>query len=511
MDTPEAIERAYGPQLRRLIDEGVDALLFETFDSLPDALRLVEFARAIPGCPLIILHMSLRQDSATGAWNTDPAEFVGAAARAGVAVAGVNCCAPWEAQAFIEAVRNMPEVRSGAILLSAMPNAGGFERIGHRYMSRVNPEFMGRLARTLADEGARLIGGCCEVHPGHIREMAGYLRSRSAGVTSVKGPVAELAPAGPEEKRGNGIFSERLFNGEFAVSVEMLPPRGTGPKQLEEKAQVIAGIVRDGLAHAVDVTDGSRGIPLMPPGDFIQAVREKLGWDASTGDGLELIPHFTSRDLNLMGIQSRLIGYYARRIHNVLFVTGDPPKMSPTYPRSTAVFDVDSVRMVELVHSHMNAGIDFGGQPLGRFAKPGTRFTIGTGFEPEALDIESELAKLERKVDAGADYVMTQPVFRWDALDALDPFRSRTRVLVGVMVLTGFAHAQRIAQVPGVHIAPEVFDRFARYESQEDQLKAGIELAASQVMRVRKEGWSGLYLMSAATPLLLPDVLRAAV
>ena len=129
----------------------------------------------------------------------------------------------------------------------------------------------------------------------------------------------------------------------------------------------------------------------MPPADFISVLRERLGWEAESGDALELIPYFTTRDLNLMGLQSRLIGLHTMRINNVLFITGDPPKMAPDYPRSTAVFDLDSVAMVCYAHSFLNAGVDFGGQSLGRQKDPRTHFTIGSGFEPEAVNLEREV------------------------------------------------------------------------------------------------------------------------
>lgn len=513
----ESVETTYDSQLRALIaagpgpSNGVDALLFETFESLERAIAVVRFAASIENCPPIILHMSLRQGRRDGTWNIDPAEYVARAAEAGASVVGVNCCAPWEAEAFVRLAKELPQVKSGAVMLSAMPNAGGFERIGHRFMSRVNPEFMGRSARTLSDDGARLIGGCCEVFGDHIREMSSFLRSRKAGALREVSAGAGREPVGPERKSSNGPFSRKLFAGEFVVSVEMLPPRGTGPKQLATKAELVRSLAEGGLADAVDVTDGSRGIPLMPPGDFIQAIKE-LSADSEPGAEnvarrIEFIPHFTARDLNLMAVQSRLIGYYTRNIHNVLFITGDPPKMSPTYPRSTAVFDVDSTRMIELANRSLNAGVDFGGQLLGRQPQPETHFTIGTGFEPESLDAAGELAKLERKLAAGADYVMTQPAFNRDSLDQLDEVRKRSRIIVGVMVLTSLAHAERFAQVPGVRVPQEVFDRFAKFDSEDDQRKSGLELAISQAKLAQDEGWAGLYLMSPASPQAVPEVL----
>jgi homocysteine S-methyltransferase len=246
----------------------------------------------------------------------------------------------------------------------------------------------------------------------------------------------------------------------------------------------------------VDITDGSRGIPLMPPGDFIHLARGRLNW---TADRLELIPHFTGRDLNLMGIQSRLIGYHANRIHNVLFITGDPPKMSPTYPRSTAVFDLDSIAMIRLAHTCLNAGVDFGGAPLGKQADPRTHFTIGTGCEPEAADRKRELERLRQKIDHGADYIMTQPAFHHEPLAALESLRARCPILVGVMMLSSFAQAQRLAQVPGVVVPDAILQRLGAHTDPADQAKVGQDLVIEQVRWVAREGWSGIYLISPGT------------
>lgn len=502
---------AYAGQMGVLAAEGVDAFLLETFQSVDQARPALEAARGVPSGPAVVLHLALQQRAAPSGWPEDPGRFVAEAAALGVKVAGVNCCAPWDAAAFADAVKDAPEVREGRVLISAMPNAGGFERIGQRFLSRVNPEFMGRLARTLAEKDVRLIGGCCEVHPPHIAEMRNYLQpSRAGGPAGASVSVHGRTPAGPLQKKANGPFSRKLFNGEFAVSVEVLPPRGTGPRVIEEKVEFVRSLAGSGLADAIDLTDGSRGIPLVPPGDFAGVIRERLGWTPETGDRLEIIPHFSTRDLNAMGMQSRLMGYHSRRIHNVLFITGDPPKMSPTYPRSTAVFDLDSVGMVRYTHSFLNAGLDFGGQPLGRQPDPRTHFTVGSGTEPEAVNVAREREKLQRKIDAGADYIFTQPVFRFEALDALRREKVQTPVLVGVMVLTGVEHAQRFAQVPGVVVPQGVFDRLGRYERPEDQAKAGVELAVEQVSWVRRNGWAGLYLMSPASHEPVIEVLRAA-
>jgi len=509
-DGDASLAGIYAEQLRALVDAGVDALLLETFRSV-DLLRgvLAQVAELDAGVP-VIAQMALNRDS--GDWNVTPQEFIAAAAGAGAHVVGINCCPPWDAEAFVAAAADTAPVADGGLLISVMPNVGGFQHIGNRSMTRVNPEFMGRLARTMSERGARLLGGCCEIHPSHVWEMNNYLRSRGAGgvhtSVTVKLPE-ERQPAGADMKRGNGSFSRKIMDGEFAVSVEMLPPRGTAPKLLKAKVDFVRDVAASGLTDALDITDGSRGIPLMPPGDFIQLVREALGWTAQTGDALELIPHFTARDLNVMGVQARLVGYWANRIHNAIFITGDPPKMAPTYPPSTAVFDLDSVDMIRLAHKHLNAGVDFGGQPLGKHRDPRTRFTIGTGFEPEALDASRELDKLQRKLDAGADYVMTQPAFRWEPLQVLEPFRGRVPILVGVLVLRGLEHALRMRDVPGVVIPDVVVERLGASDEVEDQTRIGQEIAAEQIHHIRSEGWSGLYLMSPASHRPVVDVLRS--
>jgi homocysteine S-methyltransferase len=507
LTTAEQVAGAYGAQLDALA--GADALLLETFHSQTQLELLLELIRVRPGSPPVIAEMTLR--AAGEGLEPEPVAFVARMAALGVPVAGVNCCAPWDASAFVDAVRDCDAVRSGALLLSVMPNAGGFQRIGSRLMTTVNPEAAGKLARSLADRGVRLVGGCCEMHPPHIGEMHNYLQSRGGARIATSEPTSSsaLTPIGDAEKRRNGRLSRKLKDGEFVVSIEALPPRGTDAKVINRKIDFIGELAASGLVDAVDFTDGSRGIPLIPPGDFIHLVRERLGWTEATGDAMELIPHFTGRDLNVMGIQGRLVGHHANRIHNVLFVTGDPPKMSPTYPRSTAVFDLDSVAMIRLTHGCLNAGVDFGGVPLGKHADPRTHFTIGSGVELEAHDLKRELGRLQMKIDAGVDYIMTQPAFRPEPLAALEPFRGKVSCLIGVMVLTSFEHAQRMAHVPGVVVPDATLARFAALPQVADQTKLGQEMAAEQIRALVREGWAGVYLMSTALGAGTVEVLRS--
>ncbi len=403
----------YREQIETLAAAGADALLLETFHSLPQLELLIGLIRSLPGMPPVIAEMTLHSAQAGQALEPDPVTFINRMAALGVAVAGVNCCAPWDASAFVDAVKDTAPIRAGAMQLVVMPNAGGFQRIGNRLMTSVNPEFAGKMAReSVRSRRAavrRLLRNASAAHPGDAQLPAipqGGCDGRFASRSS-----ATLPPVGDAEKRLNGGFSRKLKEGKFVVSIEALPPRGTDEKIIRNKVDFIARLAACGLVDAVDITDGSRGIPLISPGDFIHLIRERLNWTAATGDPLELIPHFTGRDLNVMGVQSRLVGYHANRIHNVLFITGDPPKMSPTYPRSAAVFDLDSIAMIRLTHSCLNAGVDFGGVPLGKQPDPRTHFTLGAGVEPEAQDMPRELARLQQKIDNGVDYIMTQPAF----------------------------------------------------------------------------------------------------
>jgi homocysteine S-methyltransferase len=328
------------------------------------------------------------------------------------------------------------------------------------------------------------------------------VQSKDIDETQISGPI------GPELKRGNGAFSRKVIDGEFAVTVEVVPPRNTRTKALNSKIEFIRSLADSGLSDAVDLTDGSRGLPLAPPADFIYAIRSRLQWDSNGGDLVELIPHFTGRDLNTIALQARLLGYYINRINNIIILTGDPPSERPGYPAATAVFDLDSVALIRYTHHNMNAGLDFGGKRLGPIPDSRTHFTIGASFAPDTFDMDRENAKLDAKIDAGTDYVLTQPLFREKPLEVVLQAQRNIPVIVGVMILSGAEHAQRIGQVPGINVPEEMISKLASYETPADQSKAAWELAGDQIRHIRKAGISGVYLMSPATHDPIIDVLR---
>ena len=503
-ESPEEIRALYTPQILALVESGIDAILLETFSSREHVRTMLEVINQLEDPPPVIVQMSLRKNN-NGIWNHDPTEFVEETARLGASVVGVNCCAPSDASSFLEVIRKIEGVVKNEIQISLMPNGGDFQRIGHRYLTGVNPESLGKFARESVLAGARIIGGCCDVHPKHIHEMHNYLRASKTSTLFIKQPSDSQTKASSNSQRSeNGIFSKKILNNEFAVSVEMLPSRGTGG--IKSRLNFINSLVESRLADAIDLTDGSRGVSLMAPTDFIQVIRRKLNWNHK--DHIELIPHFTMRDLNSLAIQSRLVGMWANDVHNVLLISGDPPKMAPTYPRSSAVFDLDSVAVINYVKNNLNRGIDFGGQRLGAQKNPQTKFTVGSGFEPEALNMQSEFEKLQRKIDAGVDYIMTQPSFKNTFPRSMHKFRSQSSFLVGVMILNGLEHAKRMAAVPGVVIPDNVFSKITSFEKIEDQKKVGADIASEQIRWARKEGWAGIYLMSPASHKYIISVLR---
>ncbi len=293
----------YSPQLTALHAEEVDAIILETFASSQQAFEVTRLSKEIAPDTAVVVQLSL--DEAANTASTFPAasELVAVAVEKGADVLGVNCSSPWDVESFIDEATQTETVQTGKLLLSAMPNAGGFRRIGQRFMNHVNPEFMGRTARDYMGKGVRLIGGCREVHPAHVREMAGYIKSVGGLDTPGSRPVASATSrVGPDEKRLNGQFSRKVIDGEFVVSVELLPPRGTAILGTQEKIAFIGEVGASGLVDAVDVTDSSRGIPLMPPGDFISLTRSSLQISGDNTDPVELIPHFSTRDVNTMGL-----------------------------------------------------------------------------------------------------------------------------------------------------------------------------------------------------------------
>ncbi|HEX5580498.1 MAG TPA: bifunctional homocysteine S-methyltransferase/methylenetetrahydrofolate reductase, partial [Gemmatimonadaceae bacterium] len=406
--------------------------------------------------------------------------------RFGADVVGLNCSVG--PQAILDAIEQMTHATSRK--LSAQPNAGMPRDVGGRSMYMASPEYMASYARHLVQGGARIVGGCCGTTPEHVKAMVAGVRplapratrtgtqgSRDAGTpgsvaTSLHASGAAPAPAEPVPLAERSRWGAKLAAGEFVASVEIVPPRGVDASRLLEDAARL----RDAGVDAVNVPDGPRAQSRMGAIATSLLLEQKVG--------IEAVTHYCCRDRNLLGMLSDLLGASALGLRNLLLITGDPPKMGP-YPDATAVFDIDAIGLTNLARN-LNQGLDPGGNSIG---EP-TRFVIGVGVNPAAVDPAHELRRFEWKVEAGAEYAITQPVFDVAQLERF--LRSiehvRIPVVAGIWPLVSARNAEFLAnEVPGVTVPDEILERMRRASarSREHAVAEGIAIARGMLEQVR--------------------------
>jgi homocysteine S-methyltransferase len=463
----EATE-AFARQAQGLLNGGVDGFILETFSDLGELQAAYQAVRRVSDLP-IIAQMTVGIDGKTY-YGTDPTTFGPELQTLGADVVGVNCSVG--PHGVLEAIEKLAKVTS--VPLSAQPNAGLPREIEDRKIYMASPEYMAEYARRIVEAGARFVGGCCGTTPDHIKAIVGFVQSVSPRHESR--PVAEPAHASTLDARPLAQRSRlggKLARGEFVTTVEIVPPKGADPKPMFDQVRQLKAAGVD----AVNVPDGPRAQSRMGAllsGLLIQ--REV---------GVEAVVHYACRDRNLLGMLSDLLGAAASDLHNLLIVTGDPPKMGP-YPDATAVFDIDSIGLTNLV-ARLNHGLDPGGNPLGGQ----TSFVIGVGVNPAAPDPERELKRFAWKVDAGAEFAMTQPVFD---LDQLDRFLKRVEsfripIIAGIWPLVSLRNAEFLAnEVPGVTVPQAVLDRMrvASARGKEEALAEGVKIAKEMLAAVRE-------------------------
>ena len=462
----EEARAAFARQAAGLLAGGVDGFLLETFSDVEELRAAVDAIHGISDLP-IIAQMTVGEDGRTQ-YGTAPSAFGPAIAAMGVDVIGVNCSVG--PHGVLEAIEHLARVVT--LPLSAMPNAGLPRDVEGRKMYMASPEYMATYARRMVEAGARIVGGCCGTTPEHIKAIVGFVQSaapRHAHVT-VAPAAAQGVPAVPLAERSR--LGAKLAAGEFVTTVEIVPPKGVDPAPMY--AQVRA--LKEAGVDAVNVPDGPRAQSRM--GALLSGIlieREV---------GLEAVVHYACRDRNLLGMLSDLLGAAAAGLRNLLIITGDPPKMGP-YPDATAVFDIDAIGLTNLV-SRLNHGLDPGGNAIGA----PTRFVIGVGANPTAPDFEREMSRLAWKVDAGAEYAVTQPVFD---LDQLDRFLDRAAVhkipiVAGIWPLVSLRNAEFLAnEVPGVSVPLAVLERMrvASAQGREAGLAEGVQIAREMLAAVR--------------------------
>jgi homocysteine S-methyltransferase len=458
MSVAEARE-AFARQVSGLLTGGVDGFILETFSDVAELGAAVSAVRGLSDLP-VIAQMTVGIDGKTH-YGTDPVIFGPELAAMGVDVVGVNCSVG--PHGVLEAVEKLARVVS--LPISAQPNAGLPREVDDRKMYMASPEYMADYARRMVEAGARFVGGCCGTTPDHIRAIVGFVQSvspRHVHTVAAAAPSAQACEPVPLANRSH--LGCKLAEGRFVTTVEIVPPKGVDPAPMFEQARQLKAAGVD----AVNVPDGPRAQSRM--GALLSALM------IQREVGLEAVVHYACRDRNLLGMLSDLLGAAAAGIRNLLIVTGDPPKMGP-YPEATAVFDIDSIGLANLV-SRLNRGLDPGGNPIGQ----PTRFVIGVGVNPAAPDFEREIKRFAWKVEAGAEWAITQPVFD---LGQLDRFLKRVEsfripIVAGIWPLVSLRNAEFLAnEVPGVTVPDEILERMrqASARGKDAALAEGVGIA----------------------------------
>ena len=476
---PTSLEEArvaFREQLQALKEGGCDVFILETFADLHEIEQAILAAREVdPNIP-VIAQMTIGSDCHTP-YGLSAEDLAQALDALGADVIGLNCSVG--PQIILDAIEKMsPKTRRK---LSAQPNAGMPRDVSGRSMYMASPEYMATYAHHLVQAGARIVGGCCGTTPEHIAAMVEGVRPLSPRQPRV--PMKErrrIHPDLPPENPGvepvplveRSKWGGKIARGDFVTSVEIVPPRGVdASKMLRDTAAL-----RDAGVDAVNVPDGPRAQSRMGALLCSILIEQQVG--------IETVIHYCCRDRNLLGMLSDLLGASAVGLRNLLLITGDPPKMGP-YPNATAVFDIDAIGLTNLV-SNLNHGLDPGGNPIGQ----PTRFTVGVGVNPAAIDPGQELKRFEWKVEAGAEYAITQPVFDVNQLEKFLGTIEHVRIpiVAGIWPLVSHRNAEFLAnEVPGVVVPPQIIERMriASAKSKEHGVAEGIAIAREMLQRVR--------------------------
>jgi homocysteine S-methyltransferase len=469
-------EQAYREQAEGLLEGGVDLFLLETMPSLDQARAALAAVRSLTADVPAAVSLTFNEEGNT-IHGDAPEEAVRALEALGVPMIGANCSQG--PQAMLETLQRMAAVARSA-KLSAMPNAGSAARVEGRYVYLCTPEYMATWGRRFVEVGATVVGGCCGTTPAHIRDLVRSVRMFRPARAEVKAappPRPREAP-NPLPREQKSPLARQLRR-KFVVSVELDPPRGADPGALVDRAQ----FCRENEVDAINVADGPRASARMSAQALCILLQERVGIDT--------ILHYTCRDRNLLGIQSDLLGAHALGLRNILAITGDPPKLGD-YPDATAVYDVDSIGLIRIM-DHLNHGCDLAGNLIG----PALGIHVGCGADPGKPDVEKEVRRLEQKVAAGAEYVMTQPVYDPKTLERFFAMIRHLDVplLVGILPLYSHRNAEFLHnEVPGMSIPGDIRERMRRAGSGEKAQAEGVAIAREATLAAREIG-HGVYVM----------------
>ena len=457
---------AFAEQIGALAEAGVDLLILETMPALNEAREALAAAReAAPNLP--VLAMVTVDDDSNCLDGSSPAQAAALLTEWGASAVGVNCSTgPSTALTAIEAMHG-----ATSLPLVAMPNAGLPRAVEGRNIYLCSPEYMAEFTRKAIAAGVQVVGGCCGTTPNHIRAMRSAMRALDAQarveVTGERPALNTETPPAPLGERSR--IGSLIEQGSFITLVEIVPPRGISCVHEIEGARILTQLG----VHAINVPDSPRASARMSAQSLCIQIQQHTG--------IETILHYTCRDRNLLSIQSDLLGASSIGLHNILCLTGDPPKLG-NYPDATAVFDVDSIGLVNIVR-RLNYVLDVGANAIGA----STNFTIGVAANPGVPDIEQELRRFFYKVEAGAEYAITQPVFD---LRLLESFLERIEghripVIAGIWPLTSLRNAEFMKNDLRVSMPEEIMLRMAQTSSPDAARREGILIAQEMLEAVR--------------------------
>jgi methionine synthase / methylenetetrahydrofolate reductase (NADH) len=433
---PDEIIDVFHEQALALEERGVDFFILETFSYVDELMLAIDAIRSFSGLP-IVAQLTYSEEGTTYG-DVNPFLAATMLKDKNVQVIGANCTLG--PQSLLPILRELTGVNG--VCVSGMPNAGFPKKEGDRIVyPKSSPEYFALFAREAAEAGVRILGGCCGTTPAHIRAMADQVKALKPGhahhattVITAKQPTVPVQQKEPESK-----FWKKLQKKEFAVCVEIDPPKGIA---LDRIYAQVDKVMASGKVDCIDINSGAMA---------------RVGMDALIvagaleARGVETVPHLTTRDQNIIGLQAMLLGAWTvGGVRNVLGITGDPPSVGD-YPETSGVYEVDSVGLVKIL-SRLNQGTDWAGKTLGGQ----TNFTIGVALNPVADDLDNEIARFHAKVEAGAHFAMTQPLFdleHWHAFLKKLGGKPAIPVLIGVWPLNSYKQALRLNnEVPGIMI-----------------------------------------------------------
>jgi len=468
-------EGAFRDQAEGLVEGGADVILLETFSDIRELEHAIRAVRAVSTEIPVIAQMTFGEDGSTPL-GAKPESVAAKLSALDVDALGANCSVGPELMlGVIERLAT-----STRLPLSVQPNAGLPELVDGRVIYLSSPEYVAHYAAKFREAGAVILGGCCGTNPSHVGAMVGAVRSLDASPAPIEvelgsgeRPEPVLVPRSEKGKLA------RSLGRKFVVSVEMDPPKGADAGLLLEKAQWL----KESEVDFLNIGDGARASARMSAIPFALLLEQQVG--------VETILHYQCRDRNLIGIQADLLGALALGLKNILAVTGDPPKLGD-YPYATAVFDVDAVGLVKVL-SRLNRGLDVAANPLG----PPLPFHIGVGVNPGATDFDAEMRKFERKVDAGAEYCLTQPVYEPRFLERFLAVAKEKEipVVVGVLPLVSSRNAEFLHnEVPGMAVPADIRSKLQKAASQDRAQDVGVAIARDSA-QVARDLADGVYVM----------------